>query len=329
VHRPIESNDSVDTRGPGLITVIEEQAAAARVSKQPLPLNSTNGKELQVLGAELQSPTDQQLPPISDLRMKGTKERSASVCATERNHGTAIVHMPGPVTALVERSIQPQTSKDSQNPEQRDDRPLPYVISTVQTSDEPARAIKSSAGSANNCIALQTIPTREQPLRPNLDQQKVEPNSSAVIMKPSPKSSPVMADTSDTVPNQNGDVTGATDGLALQAEVPLSPPLIPRTAILRPHTTRLANPATRGKSLQSIAASTVEALAPAANVMPPPPPRISSRPERTIDRNEVEINIAATRPQVAVSGPWSREAFDLFGDWRPPGRAVGSSVVTG
>jgi hypothetical protein len=329
VHRPIESSGSVDKRGSGLNTQIDEQASAARVSKQSLPLERTNGKELQVPGAEPQSPTDQQLPPRSHLKMDGTKEPSSSVSAPERNHETANVHISGPVTTFqkettfVEQNIQLGILKDSQILEQRDDGPPAHVSSTVQASDENSWAIKSSAGSADNCIALQTVPTREQPLRPNLDQQKVEPNSSAVIMKPSPKSSP---DTSDTVPNQNGEVTGSADGLAFQAEVPLPPQLIPRTATLRQHTTRLANPATRGKSLQSI---TVEALAPATNVMPPPPPRISSRSERTIGRNEVGISIAAARPQDTVSGPWSREAFDLFGDWRPPGRAVGSSAVTG
>jgi hypothetical protein len=335
VHRPIESIGSDDKRGPGLNTDIDEQASAAQVSKQSLPLDRTNGIELQVSGAKSQSPTDQQLPSRYHLKINGTNEPSSSVSALERNHETANIHVPGPVTtvqketAFAERSIQPPISKDSQILEQRDDRPPAHVSSTVQASDEHARAIKSSAGSADNCIALQTVPTREQPLRPNLDQQKVEPNSSAVIIKPSPKSSPVMADTSDTAPSQNGEVTGSAGGLAFQAEVPLPPPLIPRTAILRPHTTRLANPATRGKSLQSIAASTVEALAPATNIMPPPPPRISNRSERTIDRNEVGINVAATRPQDTVSGPWSREAFDLFGDWKPPGRAVGSSAVTG
>jgi hypothetical protein len=335
VHRPIESSGSVDKRGPGHNTRIDEQASAARVSKQSLPLERTNGKELQVPGAEPQSPTDQQLPPRSHLKMDGTKEPSSSVSARKRNHETANVHIPGPVTTsqkettFVEQNIQLAISKDSQILEQRDDGPPAHVSITVQASDEHVRAIKSSAGSADSCIALQTVPTREQPLRPNLDQQKVEPNSSAVIMKPSPKSSPVMADTSGTTPNLNGEVTGSADGLAFQAEAPLPPPLIPRTAILRSHATRLANPATRGKSLQSIAASTVEALAPATNVMPPPPPRISSGFERTIGRNEVGISIAAARPQDTVSGPWSREAFDLFGDWRPPGRAVGSSAVTG
>jgi hypothetical protein len=334
VHRPIDSGGSVDKRGLRLNTQSAEQASAARVSKQSLPLDRTNGKELQMPGAEPQSPTDQQLPPPSHLKMDRTKEPSSSLCVPERNHETANIHMPGPATTsqkattLVERSVQTPTLKDSHILEQRDDRRPAHVSSTVQASVEHARAIKSSAGSTDNCIALQTIPTREQPLQPNLDQQKAEPSSSAE-MKPSPKSSPVMANTSDTAPNQNGEVTGSADGLAFQAEVPLPPPLIPRTAILRPHTTRLANPATRGKSLQSIAASTIEALAPAADVMPPPPPRISSRFERTIDRNEVGINVAAARPQDTVSGPWSREAFDLFGDWRPPGRAVGSSAVTG
>jgi hypothetical protein len=65
--------------------------------------------------------------------------------------------------------------------------------------------------------------------------------------------------------------------------------------------------------------------------MPPPPPRISSPSDRIIDRFDVGTNVTAARPQdgASVSGPWSREAFDLLGDWRPPGKARGSNAVTG
>jgi hypothetical protein len=87
---------------------------------------------------------------------------------------------------------------------------------------------------------------------------------------------------------------------------------------------RLVNPATRGKSLQTIAANTVDSLAPAFSLMPPPTPpqRITTRPRRNLDRNVVSEERPPPGGYVgdrSIAGPWSRESYDLFGSWLPPG----------
>jgi hypothetical protein len=74
----------------------------------------------------------------------------------------------------------------------------------------------------------------------------------------------------------------------------------------------ILNPATRGQSVQMLASKTLDAKAPALTNMAPP----SLVPAR----NKPGDNIP-----VGVAGPWSRESFDLFGSWRPPGR---ESVIT-
>ncbi|KAL2062085.1 hypothetical protein VTL71DRAFT_6351 [Oculimacula yallundae] len=100
---------------------------------------------------------------------------------------------------------------------------------------------------------------------------------------------------------------------------------------------RLANPATRGKSLQTLAASTVDSMGtlPLFNPMPPPPvavrggvgvvtrvDRSTLRDGRDVEREERErVLVNEKLPAVPPDGPWSREAWDLFG-WSGPGVAV-------
>lgn len=95
-----------------------------------------------------------------------------------------------------------------------------------------------------------------------------------------------------------------------------------------PPRARLANPATRGKSLQTLAANAVDTMSTLFNnPMPPPAPGPSNRAEwnRVLTR-EVATRDGAVAGQVresplreaSVSGPWSREAFDLFGIHGPP-----------
>lgn len=91
----------------------------------------------------------------------------------------------------------------------------------------------------------------------------------------------------------------------------------------RPQRARVVNPATRGRSLQDIAASTVGTLALDFDDMPPPPaPRPAPRINQTNPREESDTGRAditpALRREESKDGPWSREAFDLFGDWKPP-----------
>ncbi|TVY41520.1 Uncharacterized protein LOCC1_G006514 [Lachnellula occidentalis] len=101
-----------------------------------------------------------------------------------------------------------------------------------------------------------------------------------------------------------------------------------------PPKVKIPNPATRGKSLQETVAESNDAMAQSLKaVMPPPAPRISSRPvDRVVSaRNDVDVLIEGqqTGSDGVSLGPWSRESFDLFGSWKPPGRATNSGPIAG
>jgi len=95
-------------------------------------------------------------------------------------------------------------------------------------------------------------------------------------------------------------------------------PVLPRA--------KMANPATRGKSLQSIACSTVDTKALAfKSAMPPPPP--ISRINQSNPRASVTMGHIDEEPEPPRAGPWSRESFDLFGTWKPPDRNQGRNIA--
>ncbi|KAK0105238.1 hypothetical protein ONS95_004371 [Cadophora gregata] len=91
---------------------------------------------------------------------------------------------------------------------------------------------------------------------------------------------------------------------------------------------RLANPATRGKSLQTLAANTSDTMATLFNPMPPPATRISSRMDRILERTNSDVDKTSETPlkEAPAGGPWSREAFDLFGIHGPPKLESGSGI---
>ncbi|CZS91467.1 uncharacterized protein RCO7_07076 [Rhynchosporium graminicola] len=86
---------------------------------------------------------------------------------------------------------------------------------------------------------------------------------------------------------------------------------------------RLANPATRGKPLHTVAASTVESLSTmSTSTSMPPPPLVAKTAGLLRIERERELEGEKERneplPAVPLDGPWSREAWDLFG-WHGPG----------
>ena len=91
-------------------------------------------------------------------------------------------------------------------------------------------------------------------------------------------------------------------------------------------TTRLVHPAALRSSAKAIAGNMVNAGVPASNALAgkaPPRPGMSVRAEITTIKGD-----PGAGPPVRESmsrGPWSRESFDLFGTWRPPGRAAYSN----
>lgn len=144
--------------------------------------------------------------------------------------------------------------------------------------------------------------------------------SSEVMIKPSPKPSPMIA-MSDIEASAEEGIVGfnPANGMEQTAE---STTIIPPKA-------RVINFATRGPSIKVMANKTIDTMAPPAfNVMMPkmpPPPQSSSsttRQETVVTTAEEKTGIAGSLAETQVCGPWSRESFDLFGSWKPPpGRA--------
>lgn len=158
---------------------------------------------------------------------------------------------------------------------------------------------------------------------------KAESISRGLVTKSSPKPTPIVLDALQKTSPQNGNgffrdrdsVTTPTQGVATIAPKGMENP---------PPRARMANPATSGRSLQSIAANTLNTVAPAfIGVMPPPPPRLLSRINRTNPREDAARGRTDAAPlrEELKGGPWSRESFDLFGSWKPPDRNAGTNVT--
>ena len=206
-----------------------------------------------------------------------------------------------------------------------------HFSSAIQAATDHFRAlIKSSASSGGQLFdALSSAPEEndhaEQIPSALSPHEKEETSSSELVAKPSPRSSTI-----GNISNNGSELlqVGSDAGKASTVSFGNAPPILAANGKFDSLKVRLVNPATRGKSLQTIAANTVDSLAPAFSLMPPPPaaPRITSRPQRNLGRNFV----AEERPPPGgytgdrtMAGPWSRESYDLFGSWLPPGTGSG------
>lgn len=89
----------------------------------------------------------------------------------------------------------------------------------------------------------------------------------------------------------------------------------------------LSNPATKGLSLQVITANTIDALQLVTDTLPIS--RFGSQVEESIsvDDDIVNFSIGISESDDAVSGPWSRESFDLFGNWIRPQNQIGVKTL--
>jgi hypothetical protein len=145
------------------------------------------------------------------------------------------------------------------------------------------------------------------------------------LLKPSP---PAVMLISEATPVEDADSTTSIHNTSY-----LILPTLPNARTDQPKA-KLVNPATRGLSVQMTANRTVNTRVPTFNGLPstaPPPPRISSRPGRIPAQDEALPNRSVRGPvkEVTPGGPWSRESFDLFGSWRPPGRDISRNAVNG
>jgi hypothetical protein len=199
-----------------------------------------------------------------------------------------------------------------------------HFSSAMQAATDHFQAIiKCSASSeiqlpASTSSASEEKDEAEQTLSVPLSHQKEQTASFEIAVKPSPRSSLVGgASNFGTELLQTG--SDLAKGSGESSEKGVSPAANGKVDTPK---ARLVNPATRGKSLQTIAANTVDSLAPAFSLMPPPAPpppqRITTRPQRNV--------VAEERPPPGgyvggrtIAGPWSRESYDLFGSWLPPG----------
>jgi hypothetical protein len=194
-----------------------------------------------------------------------------------------------------------------------------HFSSVIQATTEHFRAmIKSSASSTVQLSDVVPSPRRETDHVEASPLQKDKIALSEVVVKPSPRSSPV-GEVSNIGPElfkaaAESDPEKDVGRSFEKAVVPVETTNAPKA--------RLVNPATRGKSLQTIAANTVDSLAPAFSVMPPSPPRITTWPQKNSDRSIAAEERATPGGYVGdrtITGPWSRESYDLFGSWLPPG----------
>ena len=158
--------------------------------------------------------------------------------------------------------------------------------------------------------------------------EQVEKPCRQLIVKHSPKSSPLAQAINDE--GKSSDVVRFTSANTINhiAELSKIQASRSRNARMDPPKPKLVNPATCGRSLHIIAKETVDALVPAINTMPPlPAPGISAQSGRVIGNDDAIASVPLGN--VPSTGPWSREAFDLFGPWRPPVRDQGTGAING
>jgi hypothetical protein len=211
---------------------------------------------------------------------------------------------------------------------------LPGHLSSMilSATDHFRSIIKNSALPSNQPV--QQPPNLEQPALPPaavLESEEQEPMSSIVVIKASPKPSLPTAEGlgSDAQLEEAVEIATGMDNTSN-----MTIPSVPNTRKGQPKV-KLGNPATRGLSVRMPANRRVNANAnarvPAFNGLPrmPPPPTII-RPGRTLAEDKsLENRPRESVTEVIPSGPWTRESFDLFGSWRPPGRDTGTSTVNG
>jgi len=292
---------------------------------------------------EQSRPEDQNSLPGSTINGERDDSTSSHDSAIESGNIAASPRVtptggPASETTAAPPTISSEGKKEGTLPKVSQKSPMPelpeHFTSAIQAATEHFRAIIKSSAS----LTVQLADVSSSPLETDhvehassvlLHRQKGQLASCEVAVKSSPRPSPVepllntASELSQVGPGSNpatglNRLCGKADALVLAA----------KNGTLAAPKARLVNPATRGKSLQTIAANTVDSLAPVFSLMPPPPPtpRIITRLQRNLDRNIVVGERAALGGYMGkrtIAGPWSRESFDLFGSWLPPGTGAG------
>lgn len=165
---------------------------------------------------------------------------------------------------------------------------------------------------------------------PSYDTIRIEENSSNIFSSSKDQTLPeAVVEPSPKPPAEIGpQFQDAIEAQVVETESTkpaLAPILISKEESLRSGKAKVSNPATRGISLHWLAANTADALvSPLDAISPPAPPQNPTKNEGPQAKHYAEprsIGLISDR----TVGPWSRESFDLFGAWRPPGRHAGTS----
>jgi len=341
VHRT--SNDSVsrDFNGKAL-------QGAAPVSPKSPPQVGTVADSVEMKSPKPVSPVseNERLVPKKDLHDLAVEDPSTESVALD------------PIPAQSPREKQRARPQTSPKTKPRPPKPPKGVNVALEYTTEHLQAIvKSSSASPPQANEVSPVPenTTTSPGGPPSDDasdlQKPEPASSELNLKQSPKPSPVeqtlpagqIAPVEQVLPPEPPVLptppkptatlpSGFRTAQTLHATTDPAPPTTSTINAPRP---KLLNPATRGKSLQKTVAESNDALALTLktnpNMMPPGAPRIGGLLSRVDVRGrdgngqgqgDGDGDREGVRGGYEKTGPWSRESFDLFGNWRPPGRGV-------
>ncbi|KAG4438334.1 hypothetical protein IFR05_006178 [Cadophora sp. M221] len=290
-----------------------ERLPATDIHKPPLEPGKTDKM------ASSKEPFDDE-PNTTDP--EALKESTTRDVMTERQSSTTVHESPtGNVSLSCESEECPAGQAREQSPVSpaRKSKPvevLDHIGGPIQSSTARFRAMINPSSSARKLPPRTASPPIESRNPHSLNPSKGEPAISEAVVKPTPKSLALVEEELNGGPEP---CSGPGFSSAATSAALSTPDLAGDGLRMGPPRARLANPATRGKSLQTLAASTVDTMNPLFNPMPPPAPRISIRAERSLVRDDSNVDRASERlREVPPDGPWSREAFDLFGLHGPP-----------
>ena len=193
-------------------------------------------------------------------------------------------------------------------------KPLPkHVTEYFQAATDHFRdMIKSPAGSSK-LAGVEALPGQKDNQTAMPEFSKSSNNDQSLLnvaVKPLPKSptdiGPQMQDEVDA--NEVGIETSKPAATSISISISTNTASCPAKA-------KLPNPATRGMSVQQLATNTLDTLVTPLIAMPPTAPPQNPKS----DWSQAKHGAAPHSIGLATVGPWSRESFDLFGSWRPPG----------
>lgn len=310
---------------------------ATLVSPKALPLADTNTH-----GSD-KARVSKHIEFIFESNKATTSTIDVSKPTSEVTSTTAVAANVPPAETIGSK-VKPMSKTAPGNKPPRPHKPPKDVNGALEPTLEHFRSlVKASSTSPAQPDEPPTLPEdtvtehAEKPLNENLHHQKPELASPEVQFEQSHNSPPVV----QALPDESRDSIGfgfrsANNLYATNTSEAVKTVAAINNAAMETIKVRLLNPATRGKSLQKTVAESNDAMAQSLKaVMPPPPaPRISSRPVARVvsARNDVDVleeGQQSGSDGVSLAGPWSRESFDLFGGWKPPGRATNAGPIAG